>query len=111
MGIGRKASRSACRAAPAAAFRQWRTGERSRENTGQVSARSPTSSSLVVLDFLNDHAAGDQVASTGGRSHFTATFGARQRATWDAIEAADASIKARVLEALRDQLPPAERAL
>ena len=39
------------------------------------------------------------------------TFGARQRATWDAIEEADPGIKARVLEALRDQLHPAERAL
>ena len=39
------------------------------------------------------------------------TFSARQRVTWDAIEDAGPAIKARVLKALRDRLPPADRAL
>lgn len=34
-------------------------------------------------------------------------FGARQRATWDAIHAAGPAIEERVLRALRDRLPPA----
>jgi len=33
------------------------------------------------------------------------TFSTRQRTTWNAIEEADHGIKARVLKALRDQLP------
>ena len=34
-------------------------------------------------------------------------FGARQRATWDAIHAAGPAVAERVLRALRDRLPPA----
>lgn len=34
-------------------------------------------------------------------------FGARQRATWDAIHAAGPAIEEQVLRALRDRLPPA----
>jgi len=33
-------------------------------------------------------------------------FGARQRATWDAIHAAGPAIEEQVLRALRDRLPP-----
>jgi len=38
------------------------------------------------------------------------TFDARQRAAWDAIEAAGAKVKAEVLRALRQQLPSPTRA-
>ena len=34
-------------------------------------------------------------------------FGARQRATWDAIHAAGPAVAEQVLRALRDRLPPA----
>ncbi len=44
-----------------------------------------------------------------GRSDYE-TFNARQRATWDAIHGAGPAIEELVLRALRDQLPPANRA-
>jgi phage-related minor tail protein len=34
-------------------------------------------------------------------------FGARQRATWDAIHAAGPAVAEQVLRALRDRMPPA----
>ena len=37
----------------------------------------------------------------------SATFGARQRAVWDEIEAAGPRIKSAVVRHLREQLPPA----
>lgn len=37
-------------------------------------------------------------------------FGARQRATWDAIQAAGPAVAERVLRVLRDRLPPARSA-
>jgi hypothetical protein len=45
----------------------------------------------------------------GGQIDY-ATFGARQRATWDAIHGAGVAIEKRVLRALREQLPSATRA-
>ncbi len=36
-----------------------------------------------------------------------ATFGERQRATWDAIHAAGPAVEEMVLRRLREQLPPA----
>jgi hypothetical protein len=41
-----------------------------------------------------------------GRIDYDA-FGTRQRATWDAIHAADPAVAEQVLRALRDRLPPA----
>ena len=38
----------------------------------------------------------------------SATFGARQRAAWDEIEAAGPRIKKAVVRHLREQLPPVE---
>lgn len=45
-------------------------------------------------------------AWNGGRIDYE-VFGARQRATWDAIHAAGPAIAEQVLRALRDRLPPA----
>ncbi len=39
-----------------------------------------------------------------------AAFGARQRATWDAIRAAGPAVEERVLRGLRDRLPSARPA-
>ncbi len=44
-----------------------------------------------------------------GRIDYDA-FTARQRATWDAIEAAGPEVRARVLRAIRSQLPSPARA-
>ncbi len=38
----------------------------------------------------------------------SATFGARQRAVWDEIEAAGSRVKSAVVRHLREQLPPAD---
>jgi len=38
------------------------------------------------------------------------TFDARQRATWDAIRASGHAVERSVLRALRDRLPPVQRA-
>ena len=45
----------------------------------------------------------------GGRIDY-ATFGVRQRATWDAISGAGPAVEEQVLRVLRDQLPPVKRA-
>jgi hypothetical protein len=42
-----------------------------------------------------------------GRIDYEA-FGARQRATWDAVHAAEPAVEKQVLRALRDRLPPAQ---
>ena len=68
--------------------------------------RAPERKAARLLGHINDN-----VDDLYADRIDTPTFDARQRAAWDAIEAAGPKVKAHVLRAIRQQLPSPTRAL